>query len=207
MDSDNEKRAGGEGPEAEPDSELVRRTLEGDESAYAELLRRHQRAVHTLVRRMVRQPEDAAEITQDAFVKAYRALARFDPQFAFRAWIMKIASNIAIDFLRRRRLPTLSIDQPREYQGSEMRWELPDGGHGPDEIAAGRQMEVRLADALTRLTPAHRQILLLLYQERMSYDEISALLDEPLGTVKARIHRAREALRVQLAAYLEDYSA
>lgn len=206
MSSDSEKRAGERAFGGVPDSELVRRVLEGEESAYAELLQRHQRAVYTLVRRMVNHPEDAAEITQDAFVKAYQALARFDPQFTFRAWIMKISSNIAIDFLRRRRLPTLSIDQPREYQDSEMRWELPDGGHGPDEIAAGEQMEGRLAHALTQLTPAHRQILLLLYQEKMSYDEISALLDEPLGTVKARIHRARESLRLLLAPYLEEPS-
>lgn len=206
MASDSEKRAGEEAAGGPPDSELVRRSLQGDESAYAELLQRHQRAVYTLVRRMVRQPEDAAEITQDAFVKAYLALARFDPQYTFRAWIMKISSNIAIDFLRRRRLPTLSLDQPREFQGSEMRWELPDEAHGPDEIAAGRQMEARLLEALAELTPPHRQILLLLYQERMSYDEISALLDEPLGTVKARIHRAREALRAQLGPYLEEFS-
>lgn len=186
------------------DHVLVEQTLAGEERAFEILLRRHQDRVYTLVRHMVRNPDDAAEITQDAFVKAFRALPRFDPQYTFKAWISKIASNLAIDFIRRKRLPTVSLDQPLELGHGEIKRDLPDAGDSAVEITEGMETEAIMENALQSLTPAHRQVLLLLYREQRSYEEISDMLEEPLGTIKARIHRAREALRRLVAPYFEE---
>ena len=186
------------------DANLVERCLAGEEGAYAILLERHRDAVYTMVRHMVRNPDDAAEITQDAFVRAFHALARFDPQYTFRAWILRIASNQAIDFLRKRRPKTVSFDEPLEGREGAIPREFASGDPGPDAVIAEAD-EVRLVEwGLTQLSPAHRQVLLLLSREQLSYEEIAALLEEPIGTVKARIHRAREALRVILAPYLGE---
>jgi RNA polymerase sigma factor (sigma-70 family) len=155
-----------------------------------------------MVRHMVRNPDDAAEITQDAFVRAFGALPRFDPQYTFRAWILRIASNQAIDFLRKHRPKMVSIDEPIEGKEGAIPRELASADRLPDAAVAEAD-EIRLVQwGLAQLSPAHRQVLLLLSQEQLSYEEIAALLEEPIGTVKARIHRAREALRIILAPHM-----
>ena len=127
------------------DSALVSRCLAGDDQSYAILLERHRNPVYTLVRHMVRNPDDAAEITQDAFVRAFQALPRFDPQFTFRAWIMRIASNQAIDFLRKRKLATVSLDEPFQGEEGEIPREVSSGEIAPDQVVSERD-ELRLVE-------------------------------------------------------------
>jgi RNA polymerase sigma-70 factor (ECF subfamily) len=175
-----------------PDGDLVRRCLRGEEDAFRALVQRHEHPVYSLIWRMVNNAEDARDLTQEAFVRAFRALDQFDVQRPFSFWINRIASNVAIDFLRRRRLRTVSIDVDPEEQAPI---HLVD--HAPladQQLDQGRRKEV-LDAAVQRLPEHYRVVVHLRYAQQRSYEEIAEMLDLPLGTVKARLHRAHQHLR------------
>ena len=174
---------------------LIRRCREGDQDAIRQLVERYQRSVYYLVYRAVGNEEDARDIAQDAFVRAIRALEQFDAARPFRNWIFRIASNLAIDHHRRARLRTVSIDVD-EDDGSGMRPPvLVDDRPGPDRVAEGSRLSDRLAALVDRLSPGHRTVIHLRHYEQLAYEEIAEALGIPLGTVKARLHRAHRRLR------------
>ena len=183
-------------PEASDDATLVARTLAGDQSAYAGLVGRYESEIFHLALRYLRQREDAEDVTQDAFVRAYRALAQYDPTRPFGAWMYAITARLCIDFHRRRRLKTVSLTRPEEgTAGEEREWELPDPTEGPEMQAERGDEAVRLEALVDRLPPDYRLAILLRHAYDLSYEEIAEATDAPLGTVKARIHRARNLLR------------
>ncbi|MFN8179110.1 MAG: sigma-70 family RNA polymerase sigma factor [bacterium] len=179
------------------DRELVRRALEGDETAFATIVRHYERGLYNLAFRMVRDSELARDLTQEIFVRVHRSLARYDPVYPFPSWIYRVASNLCIDWIRRRKIETVSLDAPLPGGGEEdapsreMEGDAPD----PSEELERRERAAMLASALAKLPESHRLVLLLRHQRELSYEEIAVALDVPLGTVKARIHRAREAFR------------
>jgi RNA polymerase sigma-70 factor (ECF subfamily) len=175
---------------------LVRRALEGDDAAFASIVRRYEKGLYNLALRMVRDAEQARDLTQDVFLRVHRSLGRYDPVYPFPSWIYRVASNLCIDWIRRRRLETVSLDAPAGHgeEGAPGR-EPPGEGPDPGDVAAQRERARILADALAKLPEPHRLVLLLRHQRELSYEEIAVALDVPLGTVKARIHRAREAFR------------
>jgi len=178
------------------DRDLVRRALDGDDRAFAWLVRRYERGLYNLAYRMVRDAEVARDLTQEIFVRVHRSLAKYDPVYPFPSWIYRVGSNLCIDWIRKRRLDTVSLDAPiHTGEDQTVTRELPDGGADPLEITERRERAEMLAVALAKLPEAHRLILLLRHQRELSYEEIALTLDVPLGTVKARIHRAREAFR------------
>jgi RNA polymerase sigma-70 factor (ECF subfamily) len=180
------------------DGAVVARCLQGDERAYRELITRYRRQVYSLALRMVRREEDAEDLTQETFIRMFRALERYDPERPFAAWILTIASRLCIDHLRRRRLNPISLFQRDAASDEEYVIEVADAGPGPD-VRAVHAEEQRQADELIASLPEHYRIVVVLrHVEDLSYEEISEALNLPLGTVKARIHRARELLKARL---------
>ncbi len=169
-----------------PDEDWVKRAQAGDREAFSELVRRHQSAVYRYLLRMLGSHEDALELTQDAFVKAWQALPQWQPEAQFRTWLFRIANNTALDALRRRKLV--------EFVPLEDSFDAPDSGPGPERQAQAKQEVRQLEASLKKLAPEHRQILLLREVEEMSYEEIGRVLSLSEGTVKSRLARARVAL-------------
>lgn len=185
-----------------PDADLVARALEGREEAYRELIRRYERPVFTLVYRMVRDREQAEDLAQETFIRVLNNIEKYSPEFKFSSWILKIANNLAIDALRRRRLDTISIDgaanaaSAAEVEATSI--ELADGGENALDELANRELGSAIERAIGELRPMYRSCILLRHVEGRSYEEIAQLLDLPLGTVKTYIHRARHELRIAL---------
>lgn len=177
------------------DGALVGRCLQGDERAYRDLISRYRRQVYSLALRMTRSAEDAEDVTQETFIRMFRALDRYDPSRPFGAWIQTIASRLCIDQIRRRRINPVSLFQRDTQSDEEYVIEIEDPGPGP-EILAQHGEESQRADALIESLPEHYRIVVLLrHVQDLSYEEIAEALQLPIGTVKARIHRARELLK------------
>ena len=176
---------------------LVRRCLAGDEKAYRELVEMYQARVFSLALRMVRRVEDAEDVVQETFIRMFRALDRYDPSRPFGAWLFSIASRLCIDQIRRRKLQPISLTQ-RDRDDQEYEIEVEDPGLKPDEATARAEEEQRTRVLIDSLPPHYRIVVLLRHQQDMAYEEIAEALHLPLGTVKARIHRARALLKERL---------
>jgi RNA polymerase sigma-70 factor (ECF subfamily) len=179
------------------DSVLVRRCLGGEEEAFRILVTRHQRSVHSLILRMVGNHEDARDLTQETFVRVFNSLDRFDQERNFSFWITRIAANRTIDFLRRKKMSTVSLDgdfDERSGEGSPG-IQLKDKQDLQDQQLDASRRHERLLRLIGELPMNHRVVLLLRYLQQMSYEEIGSLLDLPLGTVKARLSRAHQQIR------------
>jgi RNA polymerase sigma-70 factor, ECF subfamily len=172
------------------DAELVERALHGSQDAYRALMGRHASAVLNVIARIVREAGAAEELAQDTFVKAFGALRSFDPAYKFTNWILRIAHNTAIDYLRRRRPDTVSIDE--ESPGKAVTEALVDDREAsPFDRAAHADLRADLEKALAALRPEYRRMVVMRYLEDLSYEDISEILELPLGTVKSHLHRAR----------------
>jgi RNA polymerase sigma-70 factor (ECF subfamily) len=177
------------------ETEVLRRCLRGDEKAYRELVERYQRQVYSLALRMVRQAEDAEDLTQETFVRMFKALDRYDPTRPFGAWLFTIASRLCIDHLRRRRMKPISIVRWDPSSEEERVIEAEDPGLKPDEVTEHGEEARNMQRLIDALPPHYRIVVILRHQQDLSYEEISEALHLPLGTVKARIHRARSLLK------------
>lgn len=176
---------------APTDADLVARALTGRQDAFGDLVVRHRQAVFNLIVRMVRDAGIAEELAQDAFVKAFGALRRFDPVYKFSSWILRIAHNTAIDYLRRKRPDTVSIDDDTPGHADQAAVLADQRERTPYEHAADADLARALEWAMAQLRPEYRRLVVLRYQEDQSYEEIAETLDLPLGTVKSHLHRAR----------------
>jgi len=182
------------------DETLAVEARNGSQDAFQELVERYERPVFGLIVRIVRSAETAEDLAQETFLKAYRALSRFDAERRFSSWLFKIAHNTALDALRREGHDTLSLDAP--VGDSEEAPELPEdpGAENPFERASGRALGRALEAALGRIRAEYREILLLRFVEELSYEEIAEVLGSPLGTVKIHIYRARRDLARAMSA-------
>lgn len=180
---------------------LVERCKRGDQVAYGQLVRKYQNSVYNLCRKMVRNPEEARDLAQEAFLKTFASLERYNPVYAFSSWLFKITSNLCIDHIRKQRMRLFSIDDPVEGDEGPLFRELADPRRRPDEVSEVSELREAIRCAVERLPEHYRVILILRHQEQLSYEEIAATLEIPLGTVKARIHRAREGLKAHLLAF------
>ncbi len=182
----------------EEDIALVARARKGDESAYRILLRKYQRSVYSICLRMVRNREEAEDLAQDAFVKVFAMLDRYNPSYAFSSWLFKITSNLCIDSLRKRRIEGVPMDEPMRSDKGDYTRQFESGEDDPETAALKKERSGHLSRAIERLPPHYRLMVILRHQEGLSYEEIAATVGVPLGTVKARIHRARQMLRKHL---------
>lgn len=182
-----------------PDEALALEARHGSERAFRELVLRWQRPVYSLIVRRVRDRAEAEDLTQETFLKAHRALSRYDPERRFSSWLLRIAHNAAIDALRKRHLPTVPLERPAEEEGRHEIEIADESRPSPEERAVGRQLGNAFRAAVAELRAEHREALLLRFEEQLSYEEIAELLDLPLGTVKTFIFRARQELAKRLA--------
>ena len=183
---------------SEQDRALVEQALDGDEGAYKELLEKYQNALRRHVSRMVRDKKEVDDLVQEAFIKAFSALDSYSPQYAFSTWLYKIATNHTIDYLRKKKLKTFSIDKPIKTKEGEMEYQLPDTTYRPDQHIVEDQRKQLIQEAIDQLPPKYYRVIVLRHQQEKAYQEIADELDLPLGTVKAHIFRARELLNKYL---------
>jgi len=187
------------------DSKLIRLALKGDQSSFARLRQKYHDAIYNLIYRMIREKDEVEDLTQEAFIKAFASLASFNDEYAFSTWLYKIATNNCIDYIRRKKLHTFSIDKPIESKESDFSFELPDSSNEPDQEMIATQKRKLLEDAINSLPPKYRQVIVMRHQEELEYQEIAQILKLPLGTVKAHIFRAREMLYKYLRDKLRNY--
>lgn len=182
------------------DEVLVARALEGRREAFEMLVRRHRRALVNHLYRQIGRQEAARDLAQEVFLKVYLSLRSFDPAYRFKTWLYRIASNSAIDYLRKKRPATCSLpgwgaDEP--FAGLDAA--LAGNDPTPHDMLRLRELQRRLEVAVQRLPDDFRQLILLRHRQHCRYDEIARITELPLGTVKNRIFRARELLRGELA--------
>ncbi len=184
------------------DGELIRESRRGGREAFQELVRRYQKRVMAVALGMVHNPEDAMEIVQDAFVKAYENIDKFKGESSVYTWLYRIVVNRAIDFRRReRRHPTLRFeDRPGGEEKRESYEDTLKDDHPRDPFEATHSREVgdRVTEAINELTPDHKAVILLREVEGLSYDEISRVMECSKGTVMSRLHYARKKLQQKL---------
>jgi RNA polymerase sigma-70 factor (ECF subfamily) len=180
------------------DQEVVAWALQGQERAHREILRRYERPIFSLIYRMVRDREQAEDLAQESFVKALNALDSYKPEFKFSSWIFKIANNVTIDFLRKRKLDTLSIegapDATTAVRAEATTLQIVSPGESPLQEVESRELGGAIEKAIGALRPEYKACILLRHLEDRSYEEIAQILSLPLGTVKTYIHRARTEL-------------
>ncbi len=176
------------------DADLIHRAVDGDQRAFAALQKKYHPAISNLIRRMLRSGDDVEDLVQETFVKAFNALRSFNHEYAFSTWLYKIASNHCIDFLRKKRLKTFSLDQPIETKDGEMQFEVADNTWVPDGDIQNREKLRILRNAIEELPEKYRRVIKLRHEEELDYQEIANTLDLPLGTVKAHLFRARAML-------------
>ncbi len=171
------------------DQELVALLLGGDQQAFAELVERHQRAVYNLTYRMLGESREAEDAAQEAFLRAYQHIDRYDPERSFKTWLLSITSNYCIDRIRKRRLTWLSLDEPLTPHPA-----LNSQEGKPEEEALGNERDAAVHAMLNQLAPDYRAAVILRYWYDMSYLEIAEMLDTTESAIKSRLFRARQML-------------
>lgn len=179
---------------SEQDRVLVEQALGGDEDAYKRLMEKYHRALYHHIYRMVRAKGEVEDLVQETFIKAFSALPSYSAEYAFSTWLYKIATNHTIDHLRRKKLPTFSIDKPITTKDGTLDYEVPDTTYRPDRHIVEDQRRSLIQEAIDTLPEKYHRVIVLRHQQEKSYEEIAAELDLPLGTVKAHIFRARKLL-------------
>ena len=166
---------------------------EGDQDAFAELVRLYEKKVFALTSRMCKNPEDAAEAAQEAFLAAWQGLPNFRGDAAFSTWLYRLASNACVDLLRREGRHRDAAGPSFNDDGVNL--EVPDTAASPHDLAERSELRAQVEEGLATLSPEHRAVLILREIHQLSYDEISHILNLDTGTVKSRISRGRRQLR------------
>ena len=172
------------------DNELISKVLQGDHQAYAGLVHRYQNYVFTLTLRLVKSREEAEEVSQDVFIKAYKYLADFRGDAKFSTWLYTIVNNTCISFLRKKKLNIQSLDDERVFAAADNR----DAGFRADGIEQ-KSRHAMVGEAISRLKPDDAAIITLFYKNEQNLEEIAAVLGLEVNTAKVRLHRARARLK------------
>lgn len=182
------------------DGILIEQALKGDQKAYRELTERHRTAIFHIVYKIVRDRETANDLAQETFMKAFSSLASYRSEYRFSTWLYKIAANCSIDFLRKKRIQALSLDRTINDESGSREMDVPDYSYHPERDLERKEQRFSIKEAINSLPDKYREVIIYRHQDDKSYEEIADLLDIPLGTVKARIFRARELLKKKLKA-------
>lgn len=185
------------------DKVLVDRFKNGDEAAFEEMVLRYRDRIFARVYQLLKNRQDAEEVTQDAFMRAHKGLENFRGDSSFSTWLFQIATNLAHNkywyWWRRKRDQSISLGQKLSDEGDATLVDiLPADGENPGETAVTQELVDRVAECMDFLTPKHKEILTLRNVKNLSYEDIADYLDISVGTVKSRIARARESLREKL---------
>jgi RNA polymerase sigma-70 factor (ECF subfamily) len=180
------------------DEKLIADALKGDQKAYTRLVEQHKKAIFHIINKIVRNDEAANDLVQETFMKAFSSLATYRSEYRFSTWLYKIAANASIDYLRKRRIHALSLDRPMETKDGTVEIEVADYSYHPELDLMRKQQRVSIEEAIDSLPKKYRDVIVYRHKDDKSYEEIADLLEIPVGTVKARIFRARELLKKKL---------
>jgi RNA polymerase sigma-70 factor (ECF subfamily) len=191
---------------AKKDYQLVLRALnEKDQRAYTEIMGRYKDSVYYMLLKMVNNSDDAEDLTIETFSKAFKRLDQYTPQYAFSTWLFKIASNNCIDFIRRKRIRAVSIDQGYSNEdGETIEISIKDSVLDPAEAMQKEERIQKMREIVDKLKPRYRKLVEMRYFDEMAYEEIAEITGVSLGTVKSRIARARAKLQSVLQPYFTE---
>ena len=178
---------------AQRDFMLVQKAADGDQRAYAELMERYRDAIYYMLLKMVNNSSDAEDLTIEAFGKAFKNIQQYTPNYAFSTWLFKIATNNCIDFIRKKKMNHVSLDQGDD-EHEKAAHSIQASSLDPEESMIKGQKEVLMRSIVEKLKPRYRKLIELRYFKEYSYEEIADELELPIGTVKAQLFRARELL-------------
>ncbi|MCX7983933.1 MAG: sigma-70 family RNA polymerase sigma factor [Bacteroidetes bacterium] len=187
------------------DRTIIRSAKNGDEKAFLVLKQKYAEPLYKFLARIIKQREELDDLVQESFIKAFTSIQQFNEEYAFSTWLFKIATNTTIDFLRKKKIPTISINSTLETEEDEYSFQLPDKEPIPDQQLIAHQRSSVLMEAIEALPPKYRKVIILRHVEEMEYTEIAKVLKIPLSTIKAHIFRAREMLYKQLKHKLRQY--
>jgi RNA polymerase sigma-70 factor (ECF subfamily) len=184
---------------AKQDLALVESAKNGNQAAFAALMDRYRESIYFMMLKMVKNSDDAEDLTIEAFGKAFNRIDQYSPSFAFSTWLFKIASNNCIDFIRKKRIQVLSMDQGiPTSDGGSIRIDAKAAVNNPEESMMHDQKVIHMRLLVSKLKPRYRQLVEKRYFEELSYEEIAEELNLPLGTVKAQLFRARDFLAAMM---------
>jgi RNA polymerase sigma-70 factor (ECF subfamily) len=187
--------------QAQTDEELVQKAQQDDERAFGKLVERYETKVYSLAIKMLRNPEDAEDVLQDTFLRAYRGIKSFQGNSTFSTWIYRITANSALMRLRKKQLPTVSIDDADEREAPI---NIADWSPGPVEQLLTQETQKAMDEAIEALPPEFKQVFILRDVEELSNAEVAEILDLSVAAVKSRLHRARLKVRNRLAVYFSE---
>ena len=177
------------------DLKTIELAKEGCESAFAKLMEQYREPVYYMLLKMVKNSDDADDLTIEAFGKAFNRIHQYSPSYAFSTWLFKIASNNCIDFIRKKRIKLTSIDHPYSNEnGEKLGMEIDSGTMDPEETIIKDQKVKMMRSVVEELKPRYRSLIQKRYFEELTYEEIAIEMDLPIGTVKAQLFRARKFL-------------
>jgi RNA polymerase sigma-70 factor, ECF subfamily len=187
-----------------PDEELVARVLAGDQGSFGTLVARYQDRLVSFLFRMLRDLDTAHDLSQEVFLRVYQALDRFDPQFKFSTWTFRVAHNLGVDELRRRKVRWVPLQRQDAEDETPWERELPSAEPSPYQDLRNEQRGGAIQEAIDALPGDYRELIVMRHYAELSYEEIAQLKRMPLGTVKNKLFRGRQMLKERLAAYLGD---
>lgn len=179
---------------AKNDFHLVVKARNGDQKSYADLMNRYKDSIYFMVLKMINNKEDAMDLTIETFAKAFEKLHKYQPDYAFSTWLFRVATNNCIDFIRKKKLNTMSIHGMMEDDGDDKQLQIKADVLNPEETSIKKQQTQELKLLIDSLPVRYRNLITLRYFDELSYEEIAQHLDLPLGTVKAQLFRARYLL-------------
>jgi len=180
---------------AQKDLSLVEAAIKGDQLAYGKLMERYRESIYYMMLKMVKNSDDADDLTIEAFGKAFNRLEQYSPNYAFSTWLYKIASNNCIDHIRKKRIQVTSMDRGiKTSDGETLYYDAESNTRDPEETVMHKQKVKHMRDLVSQLKPRYKVLVEKRYFEELSYEEIAQELDLPLGTVKAQLFRARDFL-------------
>lgn len=171
------------------DHELVVECLNGNNDAFSELVSRYKRLIYSVAYKFSRNDEDVNDMAQDAFIKIYKSLSKYDSQYKFSTWSVKVTTNICLDHVRRKKINSVSLDEIENFVGSS---------NSPEDHYLRKEHSQMVMSAINELPEIYREPILMYHQQGMSYKEISEFLGKPMSIIKNRLFRGRHALRESL---------
>lgn len=177
---------------------LIQQVLKGNRKAFESLVNRYQRTVYHVIFKIVKEKEEAKDLMQETFLKAYSSISTYKSQYRFTTWLYRIAVNNAIDYLRKKKIATLSLDQKIETKYGKLSFEPKDWTYNPERKLLAKKKRFSIEEAIEALPKKYREVISYRHKKEKSYQEIAEILGIPVGTVKARIFRGRELLKKKL---------
>lgn len=183
---------------------LIKRSIKGDVDAFEELIKDYKKMAYNIALRVLRNKEDAEDISQEALVKVYKNIDSFNMQSTFKVWLYRIVMNTCLDFKRKKKIVTYSIDKPLESDESEILQDIPDNSNNPDIIIENKLESQMLHECIEMLDDDFRTVIILRDLQNLSYKDIASILSCNEGTVKSRLNRARKKLRDIITIKLQE---